>query len=97
MIDKIKALLNIQDTSKDALLEVLIDDAKAFVLVYCNIDAYITDLDSIVIRMVLESYNKLGAEGISNRNYSGISESYTNDYSPAIYKQLNLYRRIRLI
>ncbi len=97
MKEKIKALLNIQDTSKDAVLTILIEDAQAFVLDYCNIDTYSVSLDGIVIKMVLESYNKLGAEGVTSKNYSGISESYTNDYSPFIYKQLNKHRRIRMI
>lgn len=97
MLEKIKIYLGISDTSKDSLLQLMIDDVRLFAMTYCNIDVYSVILDSIVINMVLERYNKLGIEGISSRSYSGISESYSNDFSPTIYKQLNLHRRIRMI
>lgn len=97
MIDKIKILLGIADTTKDSLLNVLLDNAKDFATDYCNLDDYDTKFDSIIMKMVLESYNKLGAEGTSSKNYSGISESYTDDYSPAIYKQLNKHRHLKML
>jgi hypothetical protein len=97
LLDTIKILLGITDTDSDALLNVLIANAQDFIVDYCNLSAYDTALDNIAVKMVIEQYNKRGAEGISSKSYSGISESYTNDYSPTIYTQLNKHRRIKTL
>lgn len=97
MLTKIKILLGISNTDKDGLLQVLIDDCMAFTVDYCNLLAYDTKLDSVVSSMVMEKYNKLGAEGINSRSFSGISESYNNDYSEAIYRQLNKNRKLKTL
>jgi len=97
MIDNIKILLGITDASKDTLLQLLINDAKDFATAYCNLEIYETKLDNIIIKMVIERFNKLGSEGINSKNYSGISESYADDYNPTIYKQLNKNRRLKML
>lgn len=97
MLETIKTMLGISDTSKDNLLNCLIDNAKAFTVSYCGLSAYSTNLDSNTIKMVLEDYNKLGSEGIGNKSFSGLSESYNEDYSPAIYSILKRNRHARFI
>lgn len=97
MLEKIKLLLDITDTNSDALINVLIEEAQAFIMDYCTLTAYDTALDNITIKMVLELYNKRGAEGINSKSYSGISENYTNDYSASIYTLLNKHRRIKTL
>lgn len=97
MLEILKAMLGISDTSKDTLLGYLIDNAEAFAVSYCGLSEYTTALDSVVIKMVLEDYNKLGSEGINSKSFSGLSESYTEDYSAAIYTILKRNRRARFI
>lgn len=97
MLEKIKILLGISDTDSDALLNILIEEVQAFIIDYCNLTAYGIALDSVAIKMVIEQYNKCGSEGISSKSYSGISESYTDDYSATIYTQLDKHRRIKTL
>lgn len=78
-------------------LEVLIDQAKVFATDYCNLAEYSQDLDSVVILMVQENYNRISAQGVSSRSYSGISERYLNDFSDTVYKGLRKHRKIRTL
>lgn len=97
MLEKIKAYLGITDTSKDALLNILLDMAKAFAVDYCGLAAYDTALDNIVISMVVEDYNKMGDEGISSKSISGVSESYVDGYSVKIMAALKTHRKIKVV
>ena len=78
-------------------LEVLIDQAKVFATDYCNLAKYSEELDNVVILMVQENYNRISAQGVSSRSYSGISEKYLNDFSDTVYKGLRNHRKIRTI
>lgn len=97
MLENLKVLLGITDNDSDALLNILIAEVQAFIIDYCNILAYDTSFDTITIKMVIELYNKRGSEGINSKSYSGVSENYQSDYSPAIYHQLNRRRRIKVM
>ena len=48
-------------------------------------------------KLVCQRFNKLSADGISSQSYSGISESYTDDFSPMIYKSLRKHRKLRTV
>lgn len=96
MLEKIKVLLGIadNDSSKDELLEYLISDAEHFVCSYCRCSNYNSEFDTVVVKMVLEDYNKLGLEGVQSRSFSGLSESYNSNYSDDIYALLKTFRRV---
>lgn len=94
MIDDLQTLTNCSDTS---VLSLLILQCKEIATSYCNLTSYTEDLDEIVKIMVCERYNKLSADGISSHTYSGISESYTDDFSPMIYKSLRKHRKLRTV
>ena len=94
MIDDLQTLTNCQDTS---ILNLLITQCKMIATDYCNLDEYNEKLDEVVKLMVCERFNKLSADGISSQSYSGISESYTDDFSPMIYKSLRKHRKLRTV
>lgn len=94
MIDDIKILCNSTDTTT---LNLLINQCKSFAADYCNLKAYDEKLDNVVELMVCERFNKLSADGISSRSYSSISESYTDDFSPAIYKSLRKHKKLKTV
>ena len=73
------------------------ENARAFILSYCNLKEFPTGLEFIVPRMVEEDYNRQGAEGMSGRGVAGVSESYDTDYSQQVYKALNKFKRIRVV
>jgi len=94
MIDDLQTLTNCDNTS---VLSLLISQCKMIATDYCNLDTYDEKLDEIVKVMVCERFNKLSADGISSQSYSGISESYTDDFSPMIYKSLRKHRKLRTV
>lgn len=94
MIDDLQTLTNSDNTQ---VLNLLISQCKMFAVDYCALDEYDEQLDEIVKVMVCERFNKLSADGISSQSYSGISESYTDDFSPMIYKGLRRHRKMRTI
>ena len=97
MLERIKLLLNITDESKDALLNELIDNATEFATNYTNNPAAIESLTGCIIAMVIYDYNRMGTEGLTSENYSGVSFGYASGYSDDIMKQLRRYRKVRVI
>ena len=92
MLDKLKVLLGVTD--KDDILTILIDMCSQDAITYCHLDSIETTMQPVIIQMAMEKFNKLGSDGISSRGFSGVSESYTDDYSNAIYEQLKRFRKI---
>lgn len=80
-LDTLKTYLQITDTSIDTQLEAILDLCEAE---YLSRTHQTEADDNIVIEMAIERYNQLGNEGISQLNYSGISESYFSDYSDKV-------------
>lgn len=99
MLEKIKLLLGIsdEDTTKDELINLLISNAKDYAVSFCGYGEYNSQFDVIVMKMVVEDYNRLGSEGISSKSFNGISESYTEDYSAGILNSLRRYKKIILL
>lgn len=94
ILEKVKILL---PNASEITLNVYIDIAKDFATEHCNLITYDVRLDNIIVRMVVEMYNKQNAEGISSTSYSGVSESYVEDYTKSIYTALNKFRRIKFM
>ena len=97
MLERIKLLLNITDESKDALLNELIDNATEFATNYTNNETALESLTGAIIAMVIYDYNRMGTEGLTSENYSGVSFGYSSGYSDDIIKQLKRYRKVRVI
>lgn len=92
-------LLGLSDDESDRV-GLLVEGAYEDAVTYCGDIYHVQDTQGllpIVRDMVAEKYNRLGSEGISARNFSGVSESYKDDYSPSIYKRLRKYRRLKTI
>lgn len=96
MLEKIKILLGISEDNEDMddLISVLIDLAKDDAITFCHLDEYDTTLDTIVIRMVIQLYNKRGNEGIESVGFAGISEHYTSDYTDDVVRALVRHRKL---
>lgn len=56
MLQRVKALLKLQDESMDAILQFYIDDVQQAILDYCNIDELPSQLEILVIKKVMELY-----------------------------------------
>lgn len=87
MLEKLKLLLGITSTDKDNLLMVLIDQAKNDAKIKTGVEDL--DLyDSVIIKMVIFNYNRLGTEGLESESYSGASYKYSSDYPEEILNLL---------
>lgn len=96
MLDKIKLLLG--NSADDELIELLISQAKSFLLLFCNLTEYTSKYDSLIIRMVVEDYNKMGSEGLKSKSFNGLSETFSDDpYSTLVMSQLRSYKRLRTL
>ena len=75
MLEKIKILLGLadEDESRDDLISTLIGLCKDEATDFCNLEEYNSKLDSAVIGMVIERYNKIGTEGVSSVSTNGIN------------------------
>ena len=98
MIDKVKLYLNIpiDDTSKDNLLLLLIEQSENEFCAYCNREDVPTLAANAIIDMVVIKYNLMGQEGYASTSFSGASETISN-YPPQLIKSLNRWRKVKLL
>ena len=98
ILEKIKLILfPTENYTKDNVLTMLIDDAKIEAVDYCNLSIYDVKLDSTLVKMVIQTYNKSIAQGIASESFSGVSESYINGYSADVIAMLNKNRKVKFI
>ena len=90
--EKLKKLTGEKD---DELLQILVEDATAWVLAYTNRTRLVSGLDKTVRDLAVIALNRMGTEGEAARTGSG--ESYTFSDAPRqIYDVLNRYRLARV-
>lgn len=97
MLTQVKLLLGITDTSKDALLNYLIDTCSEEAADFCNLPEFDDRLERIVVQMVIVRYNRIGTEGVSGQSFSGVNESFVEGYPLDIMNSLRRYRKIVLV
>lgn len=98
ILERLKVRLGISDTSRDELLNGIIDDVKHYIVTFCNrdgVDDIPAALDGAIIKMAVIDYNKLGSEGLSSESYSGASYRYDQNYPDDIKKELYHERLVR--
>ena len=83
--NNIKILIGIADDTKDELLDILIKQAKDDANRLCGRNY---GIDTIIERMVVFLYNRLGTEGLNSESYSGVSYNYSSDYPEYILNAL---------
>ena len=91
-IERVQTLTGEKD---EDLIEILLDDAEAFVLSYTNRTRLKTGLEKAVRDLAVIALNRMGTEGEKSRSEGG--ESYTFDDAPnQIYDTLNRNRLARV-
>lgn len=94
ILDNCKTLLQISDSSKDSILNILIKESQDFAEAYTHTD----DVgDSVIEQIVLYRYNLLGNEGLNSESYSGVSFNYEQDLPAYLLKELNPLRKVKFI
>lgn len=98
-IDDIKALLG--DTAEnfsDKQIDLTYKMSVAEIEEYCNRTIEETPLLVLTAyRMAVIKLNRIDTDGLENQSYSGVSESYLNDYPEDIKRILNKKRRIKVV
>lgn len=89
LIDQIKLLSN---STNEALIQLLIDKTKVELSTDLKKD-YSNVFDNVLVDIVVIKLNRIGTEGLASQGYSGVSESYLNEYPDYIMKQLNAFRK----
>lgn len=96
MLNSIKIILGINDSSKDELLTLLVEQAIDEVIKYTH-DNCTAGLETTICRMVVYNYNRLATEGVNSESFSGVSYNYSTDYPENIMRVLKAHRKIRVI
>ena len=91
-IERVQTLTGEKD---EDLIEILLDDAEAFVLSYTNRTRLKTGLEKAVRDLAVIALNRMGTEGEKARSEGG--ENYTFDDAPKqIYDTMNRFRLARV-
>lgn len=63
----------------------------------CNLDEAPEAAETVIARMVVWHYNRLGAEGLNSQSYSGMNESYASEYPEPLKRSIYRFRRLRTL
>jgi hypothetical protein len=98
-LEKLKIRLGIDknDTSKDDLLNMLLEDAAAEILDYCNRDILLDKMEGLQRELAITYYNRQGSEGEASRSENGVSVSYITEIPEGIKSRLNTFRRLKIV
>lgn len=98
MYDIIVQILEIEKTDTialdlvDTLLELCTNEAITYTR-----EKEVEKLEDLIIKMVIERYNKLDYDGISSVGYSGVSQHFESDYSDTVKRLIKAKRHLKLI
>lgn len=95
MLEDIKSLLDIQDNSKDAKLNVLIKNTKAAIQNECNRDDFPTDLENVVVDFIVD--RALNETKVASRGSVSFSHQVTRADLSNYEEQLSRFRQVRVI
>ena len=93
MIDRLLVLLGNPPECDMDTVNVCLSMAQDAVLDYIGRDTLPKGAESIVIKLAVIYYNRLGNEGENSRSEGGISQSFSNDIPADIRRQLQNYPR----
>ncbi len=88
ILEQIKLL---SSNTNEALISLIIDKTIIEISDYTNIafDEKNQSMMNVLIDMAVVKLNRFGTEGIASQSYSGVSESYIDEYPHYILKQLD--------
>jgi hypothetical protein len=97
MLEEIKILLgDAAQNYTDAQIGLCYKMALTEVEDYCGRDAD-AGMDLIAERIAVIYLNRLNTEGLASQSFSGVSETYVDDYPQDIIKALNRKRKLKTL
>lgn len=91
MREKLLALLGGCACADEVTVDVLLSTAQDAVLDYIGRDELPKRLESVVVRLAVIYYNRMGNEGETARTEGGISQTFSADIPADIIRQLKNY------
>ena len=97
MLEEIKILLGeAAENYTDAQINLCLKMALAEVEAYTNREAD-TILELVAQKIAIIKLSRINTEGLASQSFSGVSESYINDYPEDIKTILNRKRKIKVL
>lgn len=94
---KIRLGISKEDTKKDDLLSLVLEDSKNEILDHCNRTILPTRAESLQRELAIIYYNRQGSEGESSRSEGGVSVSYSTEIPEGIKNRLNAFRKLKAV
>lgn len=91
MLEDIKALLFLEDDSKDAVLEAIIKNVSSQFLLLIGKNDVPSDLTFIVVEVSIARFNRLESEGMTSQSIEGLSMSFTEDLFAPFMRYIDAY------
>lgn len=100
MLEQIKILLGITDTESDALLGIMIDDARSAIISYLNRKDFPQELNFAIREMVVKAYKESTLGGVTSIERGDTSISYTaidsSYFDEKLLRAFSKYKKIRM-
>lgn len=93
-LTEVKTLLGIPsgDSSKDAVLNILLNQANSFICAYLKVNTVPANASWIADRIAIALYNRIGAEGVKIEAVESVQYTY-NDVFQEHKPLLDIYAR----
>lgn len=95
LIGKVKIILD--DTVKDDLIQVYIDNATDYILNYTNLKEVPATLNSTIVEMAVFQYRNRELENVSSESIGNTSYSFITDYPANITNRLDGHKRVTVV
>lgn len=94
MIDDLKVLLGITDTTQDALLNLLLSKATTKFQNYCHRTDIPDNAQSSIVDYAIILYNRRGSEGLNSESYSGVNNNFETGIPQTIKTEWNDFAKM---
>lgn len=88
-LEQIKLLSGKTDEN---IISLLVEKSKKEIESYLQ-QEYLPVFENVMVDMAVVKLNRIGTEGLASQGYSGVSESYIDQYPYYIMKQLDSFKR----
>ena len=95
MLEQIKILLGITDTESDALLGIMIDDARSAIISYLNRKDFPDGLNFAIREMVVKAYKESVSGGVASVN-RGDTTIDSSCFDEKLLRAFSKYKKIRM-
>lgn len=80
-VERVKVLLGIKDALQDDLLRLIQELTEAHFKAYTKASEIPTDLEYMIVEVMIRRFNRIGSEGYTSKEIEGLSMSFTqNDF-----------------